>query len=92
MKTSWKTSRVPDCSTRRRALLVLGGVIGLRSDPRRTSDDQGGPAVGRRRFGAFPGPTTSPSTSFEHYIDPSYRLSSLWAFARYVVGRRRGKG
>ncbi len=28
----------------------------------------------------------------EHYIDPSYRFSSLWAFARYVVGRRRGKG
>ena len=23
----------------------------------------------------------------EHYIDPSYRFSSLWAFARYVVGR-----
>jgi O-acetyl-ADP-ribose deacetylase (regulator of RNase III) len=26
----------------------------------------------------------------QHYIDPSYRFSSLWAFARYVAGKRRG--
>ena len=26
----------------------------------------------------------------EHYVDPSYRFSSLWAFARYVVGISRG--
>jgi hypothetical protein len=28
----------------------------------------------------------------EHYIDPSYKFSSLWAFVRYLCGRgRRGK-
>ncbi len=26
-----------------------------------------------------------------HYIDPSYRFSSLWAFARYVARKRRDK-
>jgi hypothetical protein len=27
----------------------------------------------------------------EHYIDPSYKFSSLWAFARYVCGGRKRK-
>ncbi len=24
----------------------------------------------------------------EHYVDPSFRFSGLWAFARYLVNRR----
>ena len=25
----------------------------------------------------------------EHYVDPSYRFSGLWSFARYLLQRRR---
>ena len=25
----------------------------------------------------------------EHYVDPGYRFSGLWSFARYAVGKRR---
>ena len=28
----------------------------------------------------------------EHYVDPSYKFAGLWAFTRYVFGKRRGKG
>jgi hypothetical protein len=28
----------------------------------------------------------------EHYVDPSYKFAGLWAFTRYVLGKRRGKG
>src|SRR3981189_360406 len=29
----------------------------------------------------------------EHYVDPGYRFSGLWSFARYLVARRRdGRG
>jgi hypothetical protein len=27
----------------------------------------------------------------EHYVDPSYRFSGLISFARYAIGKRRGK-
>jgi hypothetical protein len=26
----------------------------------------------------------------EHYVDPGYRFSGLWSFARYLLTRRRG--
>jgi len=26
----------------------------------------------------------------EHYVDPGYRFSGLWSFARYFFSRRRG--
>ena len=26
----------------------------------------------------------------EHYVDPGYRFSGLWSFAKYFLGRRRG--
>src|SRR5262249_59430696 len=25
----------------------------------------------------------------EHYVDPGYRFSGLWSFARYLLGKRR---
>lgn len=25
----------------------------------------------------------------EHYVDPGYRFSGLWSFARYAMGKRR---
>jgi hypothetical protein len=28
----------------------------------------------------------------EHYVDPSYRFSGLWSFARYLLTRRRDRG
>ncbi len=28
----------------------------------------------------------------EHYVDPGYRFSGLWSFARYLLARRRGGG
>ncbi len=28
----------------------------------------------------------------EHYVDPSYKFAGLWAFACYVIGKRRRKG
>ena len=28
----------------------------------------------------------------EHYVDPSYKFAGLWAFARYVFGKRRERG
>jgi hypothetical protein len=28
----------------------------------------------------------------EHYVDPSYKFSGLWAFACYAFGKRRGGG
>lgn len=28
----------------------------------------------------------------EHYVDPSYKFSGLWAFVRYVLEHRRNKG
>jgi hypothetical protein len=27
----------------------------------------------------------------EHYVDPGYRFSGLWSFARYLVARKRIK-
>jgi hypothetical protein len=27
----------------------------------------------------------------EHYVDPSYRFSGLWSFARYLLARRRDR-
>jgi hypothetical protein len=27
----------------------------------------------------------------EHYVDPGYRFAGLWAFVRYVLGKRRGE-
>ena len=26
----------------------------------------------------------------EHYVDPGYRFSGLWSFARYLMARKRG--
>ena len=26
----------------------------------------------------------------EHYVDPGYRFSGLWSFARYLAGRKPG--
>jgi len=28
----------------------------------------------------------------EHYVDPGYRFSGLWSFARYLLARRRDRG
>ena len=28
----------------------------------------------------------------EHYVDPSYRFSGLWSFARYLIARRHDSG
>ena len=28
----------------------------------------------------------------EHYVDPGYRFSGLWSFARYLVARRHDRG
>jgi len=28
----------------------------------------------------------------EHYVDPGYRFSGLWAFAKYIVRRRKNRG